>query len=106
MARSHSILLVPRHTCNEIRKAKSRSLLSLLVRFLSLLMLTCGSVNTAHANGVNDTIGNGEVKTGTVTTTGVDTYTFQVNTAGNIFLSDGEVGTHAFDPVVKIYDPI
>src|SRR5437667_11654074 len=87
------------------RAALNRSLFWLLVRFLPLVFLTCWSVNTAHANGVNSTLGSGQLITGTVTTTGVDTYTFQVNSAGSIHFTDGVTATPAWDLVVKIYDP-
>ena len=42
--------------------ALSRSPLWLLVRFLPLLILTCQGISPAHANGVNTSIGNGEIK--------------------------------------------
>jgi RHS repeat-associated protein len=94
---------------NIARRAFSRSLLWLLVRFLPLLILTCQGISPAHANGVNTSIGDGEIKTGRITTTGVDTYTFPVNsTSSGLFFMISETGTHdsLFTPEIDIYRPV
>ena len=57
---------------NAARSAINRSR---LWRLLPLLVLTCGSVNPVHANGLIGTIANGQTVTGIVTGSGVDSYT-------------------------------
>jgi RHS repeat-associated protein len=53
-------------TGNIFRAVLNRSRLWLLVRFLPLVMLIASAAFPAHANGVVDTIGNGEIKYGNV----------------------------------------
>jgi RHS repeat-associated protein len=71
---------------------------------LLLLILTCRAAGPAQANGVNMFVGNGQVVTGTVTTTGIDTYTFTVPNNGSIFVSAGQVGTLTSDHTITLYD--
>jgi hypothetical protein len=77
----------------------------LLLRFLPLFLLECCVVVPAHANGVNTTIGNGQTVSGSVTRAGVDAYTFPVNSGDAIFVSISEVGAHAYDPEIMLYNP-
>jgi hypothetical protein len=80
-------------------------ILSLLV--LSLLVVTGCCISPANANGVVGTISSGQIVYGTVTTTGVDTYSFYVPASGSFYVSMSETGTHDihFDPSVTLTTP-
>ncbi len=58
---------------------------------LALLLLTCRAL-PAQANGVNTTIGNGQVLTGTVSGAGIDTYSFVAPSGGSLQVNIGRVG--------------
>jgi RHS repeat-associated protein len=96
---------IGRGTGNIVRIVFSRSLLRLLIRFLPLLMLAAWGVSPAHANGVNTTIGSGQVVSGSVTYSGEDDYTFPAKTGNTIFVSVSEVGTHSYEPHIELDDP-
>jgi hypothetical protein len=88
--------------------AWNRSLLWLLVRFLPVVILSCLSITPAHADGVSGTISNGETKSGTVTETGVDSYSFTIPKDGGSFVvSVGETGVHDphFVPMIDLVKP-
>ena len=89
--------------------SRNRARLWLCSRFLLVVALTCLSMNTAHANGVNTSIGNGDIQYGTVTGTGgIDAYTFTVpSTASRILVTIGQTGTivGAFRAQLLIYNP-
>src|ERR1700687_416893 len=92
---------------NIFRPTLNRSRLGLLVRFLPLVILIACAASPAHANGVVGTIANGEIKYGTVTSTGYDTYSFTSNSAKDILVSVAETGTHDshFLPQIYITNP-
>ena len=69
---------------------------------LPLFVLAAAGVQPALANGVNATIGNGQVVTGTVTGSGVDSYTFPAPASGSIFASLSDVGPHIFGNDLRI----
>jgi hypothetical protein len=73
---------------------------------LALLLILLGTYS-AHANGVSSSIRSGASKTGTVTGTGHDEYTFTV-TAGSAFVAVvGETGIHdkSFVPQIERIAP-
>lgn len=87
--------------------AWSRSLVSLLVRFLPLVILTCWNAAPAHADGVNGTIANGQTINGTITGTGVDSYAFNAAVSGAFVVTVAETGPHdpSFVPVINVIAP-
>src|SRR5665213_2348592 len=89
--------------------AWNRSLLWLLVRFLPLVILACGGIAPAYADGVNAVISSGKTVTGQIASaSGFDTYTFEVPVAGISFVLDlAETGPHdeSFLPSLNLTDP-
>jgi hypothetical protein len=74
---------------------------------LSLLVLATAGINSAHADGVSGTISDGQTVTGTVTGSGVDSYTFNA-TAGSSFVATvSEAGPHnpTFAPGIDFVAP-
>jgi hypothetical protein len=74
---------------------------------LAALAIVSAPAHIAHANGVSSSILSGDTKTGTVTGTGVDSYTFRA-TAGSAFVANvAETGTHdaTFIPKLDLLAP-
>ncbi len=88
-----------------MRLVRFTDLKSCLTWIVPVLALLLWGGTSAHANGVNSTIASGQVVTGTVTTTGVDSYTFPVAAGDSIFVSVAQIGAWTFDPVAILYDP-
>ena len=74
---------------------------------LSLLLLGSASINSAHADGVSGTIAHGQSKTGTVTGSGHDDYSFTASQGATFIVSLGETGTHNshFAPQLEVIPP-
>ena len=69
---------------------------------LAALAIFSAHAHIAHANGASSSIANGDTKTGTVTGTGVDSYTFKA-TAGTAFVANlAETGTHDANFIPKL----
>lgn len=79
-----------------------------LIRMTRLLAaLVIAGVVPAHANGVNSSISSGDTKTGTVTGSGHDDYTFRVAQGTTFVVSLGETGVHDsnFLPQLEVRAP-
>jgi len=87
--------------------AWNRSLLWLLVRFLPVVILSCLSIKSAHADGASGTITSGTSQTGTITS-GTDSYSFTVpKGAGSFVITLAETGVHDtnFVPRLELVAP-
>jgi hypothetical protein len=75
----------------------------------SLLILACGGIAPAHADGVNAVISSGKTVTGRIASaSGFDTYTFELPVAGISFVLDlAETGPHdeSFIPSLNLTGP-
>jgi hypothetical protein len=87
--------------------AWNRSLLWLLVRFLPLVILTCWNIAPAHANGVTGAISSGQTINGTITGSGIDTYSFHAIAGGAFVVAVAETGPHdpSFIPKINVVAP-
>jgi hypothetical protein len=74
---------------------------------LSLLAMTSRGLSPAHADGVSGTIDNGQTVNGTVTGSGIDSYTFNVMGGTSFVVSVSETGTHdaTFAPGIDLVPP-
>jgi hypothetical protein len=85
-----------------VNYAGNRSLLSLMVRFLPFAVLTVLALNSAYASGVSSQTTSGIPKTGTVSGTAVDTYTFSAAAGGTMVAVVSETGAHDENFIVGI----
>ena len=78
-------------------------------RFLlaSLLILTSLGAESAQANAVSGSIGNGQIVNGSLTGSGSDTYTFTVTAGTSFVVSVSETGAHdeTFVPSIMLSAP-
>jgi hypothetical protein len=70
--------------------------------FLALLLFSMLCASPAFANGVVTTISNGVAKTGTVTGSGHDDYTYTAQSGGSLLVTAGETGAHDDNFVLTI----